>query len=194
MSERLQRALQLIDDANREDPNWEIVEGTCIPRALLYGQRMTAWLLRLDPNPPETLQLAARGQHIRRWEIPRTSYPATRDGYLAWRTRLYRFHAEQVGSILRQLGYDDPTVERVARIVAKRGLKQDPDVQRIEDIACLVFLDYQLAEFATAHARDKVIDIVRRTWRKMSETGRAEALRLPLSDSLALLVREALES
>jgi hypothetical protein len=194
MSEKLERALQLIDGANRGDPDWEMVEGQGVPKALLYGWRMTEWLHRLDPEPSEALQLAARGQHIRRWEIPRGSYPPTREGYLSWRTKLYRFHAEQIGNILNEVGYDEPTIEHVARIVAKRGLKQDQDVQRIEDVACLVFLSHDFAQFATAHPREKLIDIVRKTWRKMSEIGRAEALRLPLADSLAVVVKEALES
>jgi hypothetical protein len=193
MSEPLEHALRLIDEANREDPNLELVAGKPTPKALLYGQRMTEWLLRLDHDPPETLQLAARGQHIRRWKIPRSRYAETREGYLIWRAKLYRFHAEEISAILQRVGYDAATVERVAQIVAKRGLQQDPDVQRIEDVACLVFLDYEFARFAAAHPREKIIDIVRKTWRKMSETGRAEALRVPLDDSLALLVREALQ-
>jgi Domain of unknown function (DUF4202) len=193
MSAKLEHAFSLIDEANRGDPQTVLLGGEAWPKAFIYGRRMSEWLYRLDPDPNEAVQLAARGQHIRRWEIPRAGYPATREGYLAWRTSLYRFHAEQMTGLLEQAGYDGKTIDLVARIVSKRGLKTDSDVQRIEDVACLVFLDHEFAAFAAEHEPEKLIGIVRKTWRKMSEPARAKASSISLSDDLARLVAEALK-
>lgn len=192
MNDRLLRALQRIDDDNRNDPSIEIVGDRPCPKALQYGMRMTEWLHRLDAEPSEALQIAARGQHIGRWKVPRISFPPTRAGYLAWRTRLYGFHAEQLSILLREEGYEDGFIEHVARIVSKKGLKQDPDVQRIEDVACLVFLSYEFAPFAASQPREKIVEIVRKTWNKMSDTGRQAAAHLSLPEPLAELVAEAL--
>lgn len=192
MNDRLSQALELIDAVNRNDPSMEIAGADAVPRAWLYGRRMTEWLHRLDPAPSEALQIAARGQHIARWTIPRSSFPATRAGYLAWRTRLYGFHADEVSKLLRQVGYDDTTIEHVARIVAKKGLKQDPDVQRIEDVACLVFLEHEFEQFAGSHPREKLVEIVRKTWSKMSDAGRRGALQLSFPEQLSSVVAEAL--
>lgn len=194
MNDRLWEALRLIDDENRQDPSMEIVGTEWQPKALLYGRRMTEWLHRLEPAPSEALEIAARGQHVGRWKIPRASFPATRAGYLAWRTRLYGFHAEQLSKILRRVGYDQAAIDQVARIVAKKGLKQDPDAQRIEDVACLVFLDHEFAAFAAAHPHEKLIEILRKTWNKMSDPGRRAAAELSLPEPLSALVAEALQS
>lgn len=194
MNERLRRTLERIDDENRNDPMQDMVGGEPRPKALQYGMRMTEWLHRLDPEPSEALQLAARGQHIGRWKVPRGSFPPTRAGYLAWRTRLYGFHAEELSLLLREAGYDEGLIAQVARIVSKKGLKQDPDVQRIEDVACLVFLNYELAQFAASQPRDKLVEIVRKTWNKMSDTGRQAAISLTLPQPLSELVVEALAS
>jgi hypothetical protein len=191
VSERLEKALALIDEANREDPNRDLLSPD-LPKALAYGWRMSEWLSRLCEQPSEALALAARGQHIRRWQVPRDSYPADRAGYLAWRTYLYRFHAEQLAAILSQVGYDAETVERAAGIVAKRRLKQDTEAQTLEDAACLVFLNYEFAAFAESHDAEKVVAIVRKTWGKMSDRARAAALALDLPDHLAGLVAAAL--
>lgn len=193
MNDRLKLTLEMIDEENWNDPSMEIAGEESLPKAWLYGRRMSEWLFRLEPQPSEALQIAARGQHIARWMIPRASFPATRAGYLAWRTRLYGFHAERVSAILRRTGYDDAEIERVARIIAKQGLRRDPDVQCIEDVACVVFLNYDFAQFAASHPRAKTVEIVRKTWSKMSEAGRQAALRLSLPEPLSELVAEALE-
>ncbi len=194
MNERLTQVLRRIDDENRNDPTLEIVGGEPHPKALLYGIRMSEWLHRLDADPSEALQIAARGQHIGRWKVPRASFPPTRAGYLAWRTRLYGFHAEQLSTLLREAGYEEGFIEDVARIVSKKGLKQNPDVQRIEDVACLVFLSYEFAQFAASQPREKLIEIVRKTWGKMSDSGRQAAANLSLPPPLSDLVAEALAS
>lgn len=193
-SERLKCAIELIDRANGEDPSREVWEGRIYPKELLYGRRMTAWLERLAPDASESLQLAARAQHVRRWMVPREDYPATRAGYLRWRSVLYRFHAEQTGVLLREAGYDEETVAAVGKMVAKQGGKRDPDVQLIEDVACLVFLEHYFPAFAATQNEDKLIGIIRKTWRKMSEQARASALDLEFPLTLRALLAKALQA
>lgn len=192
MNDRLIRALELIDQANGEDPHTEIWQGRVYPKALLYSMRMTVWLERLAPEASESLRLAARAQHLRRWMVARDMYPAGREGYLRWRTFLYRFHAEQTEGLLRQAGYDDEVVEAVKKMVAKRGVKRDPDVQLIEDVACLVFLEHYFPDFAAEQSADKLIGIVRKTWHKMSDTARAKACQLALPESVQGILMRAL--
>lgn len=191
-NDRLSLAIAAIDLANSQDPNLEFWQGQAIPKELLYSHRMTEWLARLDPSPSEARQLAARAQHIRRWMIPREDYPAGREAYLRWRTTLYRFHADQVEAILHDAGYDSQTVALVRKMVGKQGIKRDPDVQLLEDVACLVFLEYYFPAFAATKDQEKMIDIVRKTWNKMSERALSAALSLHLPDELATLVALAL--
>ena len=154
---------------------------------------MAEWLAKLDPSPSEARQIAARAQHIRRWMVPREDYPAGREGYLRWRTFLYRFHSDQVEAILREVGYDGETIALVRKMVGKQGMKRDLDVQLLEDVACLVFLEYYFPEFAKKNDEQKLVDIVRKTWKKMSEVGHNAALTLHLPDELAGVVGKALE-
>ncbi|MBS1212906.1 MAG: hypothetical protein H6R26_1523, partial [Proteobacteria bacterium] len=131
-------------------------------------------------------------QHLRRWQVPRTDYPATREGYHRWRTFLYSYHADQAENLLRQAGYDDETVAAVRRMVGKQGIRKDPDVQTIEDVACLVFLEHYFPAFAHSRDEEQLIDIVRKTWRKMSDAGHQAALTLDLPETLAGIVGKAL--
>ena len=188
----LSEALAAFDWANAADPNKEPVDGVPTPKELVYGQRMSDWQERLYPDASLALKLAARCQHLERWRTPRRSYPEGRVGYLTWRRDLKRFHAERAGEILGPLGFDGETIGRVQSLVNKENLKQDPEAQALEDIACLVFLAHYFADFAAGHRDDKVVDILRKTWRKMSETGHAAALALPLGPREAALVAEAL--
>jgi hypothetical protein len=192
--DRLTRVLVLIDEANGQDPNSEVWQGKSYPKELLYGMRMTEWLDRLYPEATDLLQIAARGQHIRRWEVPRQTYPDTREGYLQWRSYLYGFHADCVAKLMAQAGYDTVDIERVRKILQKRGLKSDPDVQAIEDVACLVFLDHYFAAFAAEiHDQEKLVGIVRKTWRKMSERARTRALELEFPEPIRALLAAALK-
>ena len=179
----LKIALQRIDAVNAQDPHG---------KELLYSQRMSEWLARIDPAASEALQLAVRAQHIRRWTIPRSDYPMDRIGYLTWRTTLYRFHAQEVGRILSEVGYEGEMVERVASLVRKEEIKRDPEAQTLEDVICLVFLENYFAEFAAAHDEEKVINILRRTWKKMSERGREMAKGLEIPAAAGELVKKAL--
>ena len=190
-AERFRAAIGRIDDANRDDPNREMHNGEERPRELLYAERMSACLERIAPDAPEAVQLAARAQHIRRWEIPRDRYSMDREGYRRWRTDLGKFHAGTTGRILRGVGYDEATVERVGSLLRKEQLKTDPECQLLEDVICLVFLEYELADFAKKHDEEKLIHILRRTWKKMSPRGHQTALALALPDGLRSIVEKA---
>lgn len=179
--QRFREALSRFDAANAEDPNLD--EGQ--PKELLYAQRMSAMLARFAPDAPESVQLAVRAQHIQRWETPRSSYPMDRQGYLQWRTGLYKFHAETAGRILQECGYDAATIERVQAAVGKKGLKVNAETQLLEDVTDLVFLEHYLTGFVAQHPdydEAKWIEIIRKTWQKMS----AEAREFVLAGKVSL--------
>ena len=191
MSNRLQQVLRRIDQLNSEDPNKEIVEGVLRPRELVYSERLTAWVLRLAPEASEALRIASRGQHLCRWTIPRQQYEMTRRGYLKWRETLKAFHAQRVGTLMHEAGYSEPEIARVQRLMSKRELPGDPDTQSLEDALCLVFLETQFADLRNKEPEAKMIDILRKTWKKMSERARQEALQLPLGTQERELVERA---
>lgn len=191
---RFEAAIARIDAANAEDPNTEEANGATHPKELLYGRRMSAWLDRLAPDASEPLKLAARAQHVRRWAIPRRDYPMSRAGYLKWRTTLYRFHAEIAAGILREVGYDDSTVTAVQSLLRKERLRRDADAQCLEDVACLVFLENYLADFAPQYDEQKVLAILRKTWNKMSPQGQATTEQLALPPSARSLLNKALSA
>lgn len=175
---RFAEALARFDAANAEDPNREVSEGEACPKELLYARRMTAWLDRFAPDASEAVKLAARSQHIRRWAIPRSEYPMNRQGYNEWRHRLAKFHAETAGEILEAVGYGDETVRRVEDLLLKERMDLDPEGQVLEDVICLVFLEFYFADFAAHYSEPKLIGILRKTWRKMSPRGHEAALAL----------------
>ncbi len=189
---RLEAAFAAFDAANAEDPNLD--EGR--PKELLYAQRMSAMLARFAPNASEAVRLAVRAQHIQRWKTPRSSYPLDRQGYLQWRTGLYKFHAETAGRIMRETGYDEATIERVQAAVGKKALKVNPDTQLLEDVADLVFLEHYLSGFAARHPdydEAKWMEIIRKTWQKMSQAAREFVLagKVSLPETLTPLILKA---
>lgn len=181
-SDRFRAAIGRFDAANATDPRRERdAAGAEHPTELLYAQRMSEMLERFAPDASETVRLAARCQHIRRWEIPRDSYPRTPEGYKAWRTRLMDFHADAAGAILREVGYDEGTLSRVQSLLRKERLKRDAETQLLEDVIGLVFLEHYLEGFVADHPdydEAKLADILRKTWLKMSPCGREAALTL----------------
>jgi hypothetical protein len=177
-SDKFAAALRHFDDENARDPNEEFVDGVPHPRELLYAQRLTDWVLRLCPDASEALRLAARCQHICRWQIPRNSYPITRAGYLKWRADLKKFHAQKAGEILREAGYNEDTVRRVQDLNLKKNFPNDPEGRVLEDALCLVFLQFQFAGLAAKTAGDKTVNALQKSWQKMTEAARAEALKL----------------
>lgn len=191
--DRFHAAIARFDAANSEDPRKESVDGKDEPRELAYARRMSAWLDRLAPDASEPLKLAARCQHIRRWSIPRGDYPMGKAGYYQWRTTLAKFHAETAGKILKDADYDDATIARVQSLVRKERLQIDPETQLLEDVVCLVFLENYFAGFAKQHDEEKLIGIVRKTWKKMSERGHEAARQLKLAPEIQALVAKALQ-
>jgi hypothetical protein len=190
---RLAEAFRLFDAANSEDPHLEPNEaGELVPKEVLYAQRMSTCLARVAPDAPEAVQLAARCQHIRRWVIPRADFPMTRPGYHQWRNTLKHYHAELAGQLLAQAGYQSELIMRVQQLVQKLRLKDDPEVQLVEDVICLVFLEHYFLPFAAQHPEEKIIEIVRKTWPKMTERGQALALQLPFTPAALTLVSKAL--
>lgn len=181
-SVRFQEAIARIDAANAQDPHG---------RELPYARRLSEWVERLCPQASEALRLAARAQHICRWEIPRATYPSGRLGYLQWREDLKRFHAEKAAEILRAVGYEPELVERVERLIMKRNFPRDEEGRVLEDALCLVFLETQLAETVEKTGEEKMVDILRKTWRKMTPRAQRIALGLPMSESCRALVQRA---
>ena len=179
-SELLQRLLEQIDRLNQDDPTAELIDGTSLPRELAYARRVTAWVLRLAPEASEWLRIAARGQHVCRWTIPRERYPRTRAGYLRWRETLKTFHAKTVAALMRQAGYAQEELRQVESLILKKRPADDLEMRVLEDALCLVFLETQLAETRAKVPDETLREVLRKTWKKMSERGRQEALALPM--------------
>jgi hypothetical protein len=193
-TDKLLLAFQHFDEANKQDPNTEIFQGTTFPKEVLYGIRMTERLNEFDPGASEALRLTARCQHICRWEIPRDSYEMNREGYLRWRQELKKFHAKKAAGILEEVGYNQDTIDNVRFLLEKKQLKKNEETQTLEDVICLVFLEFYFEPFAHKHAEDKTIDILQKTWKKMSMEGQEAALKLPLSKFSLDLITKALHA
>lgn len=188
--------VKMMDAANSKDPNIETVDGKEWPKELLYSQRMTEMLERYKPEVDDVAKLAIRGQHIMRWKSPRSDYPMDRKGYHQWRTALYTFHANSVAELMEKAGYDEESLQRVRQAVGKKALKKNPDTQLLEDIAALVFIEHYMLAFAEKHPEydeAKWIDIIRKTWRKMTADAHAFALsgKLVLPEPLIPLIQKS---
>ncbi len=191
-SSRLETALAAIDAANEQDPNVELVDGEEVKKEIAYSRRMTTWLGKIAPDAPEFMQIAARAQHIRRWEIPRADYPEGKKGYHLWRTTLYRHHANAAVEIMATCGYDEDDIEKTRRLLLKKNLRTDSDMQLLEDVICLVFLENYFLDFSKQHGEEKMNGIIQKTWAKMTERGHEAALALPIADEVRALLERAL--
>src|SRR5690554_6049944 len=189
---RFESTLKEFDTINGQDPHREMVDGKEVPKELLYSQRMTGMLQEYSPDSSETLRLAARCQHIRRWSIPREEFTMDRKGYLLWRTTLKKYHGELAGSIMGKNGYSEEEIQKVDDLLNKRRLKTDEETQTLEDVVCLVFIKYYFDEFLIKHEEEKLVDIVKKTWNKMSERGQQAALSLDLSSTASSIIQKAL--
>lgn len=178
MAGRFERAIELIDEANSADPTTLMVDGQPRPKELAHAEIVTEWVRRLRPDADEALLLAARAHHIRRWKVPRSSYPEGRKAYLRWRAGLQKFHAGEAEAILRECGYDAGIIERVRQLIQKHRLGRDPDVQALEDALCLAFLETQLTALIEQLPEETMVNVLRKTWKKMSEEARECALAL----------------
>lgn len=187
-SPRLQQAFTAFDAYNSQDTVRESYDGKEYPKELLYAERMTARLQTFAPDASEALQLAARSQHIGRWEIPRSAYPMDRKGYLQWRNVLKAHHADIAARILSDCGYDTPVVDEVKFLLLKKDLLHNTGTQTLEDVICLVFIEYYLEDFAAAHEDDKVVDILRKTIKKMSAGALEAATKISVSSRIGSLI------
>ncbi|MGB0722712.1 MAG: DUF4202 domain-containing protein [Gammaproteobacteria bacterium] len=196
--EKLQRVLDLIDEANAQDPNADTdQDGNSFPKEWLYGRRMTDMLTRFSPAADAVQQIACRAQHIERWKSPRSDYPMDKKGYHLWRTRLYSFHADTVAGLMESAGYDAESIERVKQAVGKKALKKNPDTQMLENIAAMTFIEHYMHDFAGQHpeySEDKWITIIQKTWKKMDESAHAFVLggNVKLPEPLVPLIQKAL--
>lgn len=187
-----QNASVSIDAENAQDPNSEIYLSQTYPKELLYSNRMFKRLMNFHPNASEAVQIASKAQHICRWKMPRESYPMDRVGYLKWREDLKKFHAKMTAKILENVGYSVEFMERVTFLIEKKLLKKDPETQLLEDVICLVFLEFYFDPFVQKHDREKMKNIILKTWNKMSEAGHQEALKINFTDINFQLIKEAL--
>ncbi|ELR71377.1 hypothetical protein C900_02718 [Fulvivirga imtechensis AK7] len=190
----ISEVLAEIDQINKQDPRREAYEGVDMPKEYVYSLRMTEMMDSHYPEADELLKIAARGQHIKRWVIPRDEYPMDRKGYLQWRTKLKLMHGQLLTEIMQRHGYSIAETKKVADLVAKKKLHTDENAQKLEDIVCLVFLKYYFDDFAKQHPEEKVVDILRKTWKKMSEKGKEMAMELKLSEGAQRLIGTALSS
>ena len=188
MNEKFTAAIRRFDEENSRDPNQDGGR----PRELIYAERLSEWVLKLKPDASEALRLAARCQHICRWQSPRENYPMTRPGYLKWRADLKVFHAQKSGEILGECGYDEVTIRRVQDLNLKKNFPADPEVRVLEDALCLVFLQFQLAELAAKSEDEIMVNALRKSWGKMTEAARAEALKLNYATHEKSLLEQAL--
>jgi len=192
--ERFDKAIALFDAANAQDPNQD--EG--LPKELLYARRMTEMIDRFAPEAGEVARLAVRAQHIQRWTVPRSNYPLGKPGYFAWRTGLYRFHAETAGTLMQQAGYDEAMIAQVKLAVGKQEIKTNPDTQMLEDVSSLVFIEHYMQGFAGQHAEyseEKWLGIIRKTWKKMSDNAYTFATTggIKLPEALLPLILKAID-
>lgn len=191
---RLQRLLAAIDRLNAEDPKQSLVHGASQPQAVRYAGQVTAWVLRLKPDASAWLRIAARGQHVQRWKIPRDSYPRTTAGYLRWRETLKAFHAEIIAGIMKQENCSADDIARVAALIQKRPAADAAELQALEDALCLVFLETQLEELKEKIPDQRMREVVRKTWKKMSGLAQQEALKLSLDEHQRAWLIEAVAS
>ena len=195
MPDRFTAARTRIYAAHDEDPTpYVTAAGTTIPYETHYAEQMELYLSQREPGASEVLKLAVCGQHFRRWEVPRDSFPMTKLGYHSWRTHLKKRQAQQVSDILQECGYSEEDVKKCISLIEKEGLKQgEEEVQILEDVACLVFLDDQFEEFKDKHDEAKTVHIVKKSLQKMSERGKELALGLTMTEDCKALVGKALE-
>ena len=181
-----------IDAENEADPNNEIYQDITYPKELLYSDRMYERLMAFQPDASEDVQIAAKAQHICRWKIIRESYPMDRVGYLKWREDLKKFHSKMTAEILKKAGYEDSFIDRVSFLIEKKSLKKDEETQLLEDVICLVFLEFYFDAFAHKHDAEKMKNIILKTWNKMSDKGHEEALKINFSAENLQLIKESL--
>lgn len=193
---RFQQTIADFDAINAKDPNKLIINDVSTPKSLIYAERLSEMLNRYTPNVSEVLKLAARAQHIQRWSIPRSDYPMTKPGYMQWRNKLKTMHADIAAIVMQDNGYDEASIQQVSSLLKKENLRSNQEMQTLEDVIVLAFLEHDLDDFAQQHAdytEEKMISIVRKSYFKMTEKGQTAALTLiNIPDHLLSLVKKAI--
>lgn len=191
-AQNFEAAISLIDEAHSQDPNSTTIDNKPVPYELHYARKMTHYLTLRYPSASPILRVAIRAQHFRRWEIPRSSYPSTKAGYLSWRAFLKKRQADLASAICLGCNFTEEEAAEVGRLIRKEDLRSNEETQVLEDVACLVFLDDQFDAFEKEHDEEKIVGILRKTWGKMSERGRELALEIPMSEKSRELIGKAL--
>ncbi|GLU52470.1 DUF4202 domain-containing protein [Dyadobacter frigoris] len=192
--DKLEQAFTFFDNYNKQSPEHITWKGEEFPSEYFYALKLYDWVNKLEPDAPEALLLASRSQHIGRWEIARKSYPDGRVGYLKWRSDLAKFHAQKSSELLLEAGFDETIINRVKQIILKQRIKADNDVQTIENALCLVFLEFQFDDLIQKLSEEKMIDILQKTWAKMSTPGQDAALAMQYSEEGSTLLKKALNA
>ena len=175
-----------------QDPRCKIFTGRSLPYEALYAQRMLHWTRTMQPEASEELLLAVDAQHLQRWLLPRESYAMDRKGYLLWREELKKIHAEKLADLMRTAGYPETSIQKASQLIRRKQMASDPDGQTLEDAACLTFLELDFADLLAKTKSTKMIEILQKTWKKMSAQGQALALQLPLGPAEQTLIKVAL--
>jgi hypothetical protein len=191
--EKFRQACEEIDKIHKLDKTKEIIDGVEYPAEAVYADRLLKRLESFVPNAPEHIKLACLCQHFKRWEIPRNSYIMDKVGYLKWRKSLYIYQSEEAAEILEKVGYSSDLIEKVKLLIQKKEIKKNHEAQIIEDVACLVFLEFYLDEFSKKHEVEKLKSIIDKTWTKMSEHAREEALKINFPVELKTIILEAIK-
>jgi hypothetical protein len=193
---RFNHTIAAFDAINAQDPNLQIIEGKEHPKELIYAQRLSEMLDRYAPDASEVLKLAARAQHIQRWTSPRSDYPMTKQGYMLWRSNLKLHHAKVASKVMQEHGYDDEMIQQVCILLKKENLRTNADTQTLEDVIVLAFLEHDLDAFVQKYSdypEEKFLTILRKSYLKMSDKGRAAALSLiTIPEHLLSVVQKAI--
>ncbi|MGZ5191670.1 MAG: DUF4202 domain-containing protein [Flavisolibacter sp.] len=189
---RIDQAFLLFDEYNQQDPHMILWDDIKYPAEYFYALQLYNWVLKLYPDANETLLLAARSQHIGRWKIPRETYPDGKAGYLSWRSDMAKFHANIAGDLLIQAGYHEEEIKKLQQILLKENLKNDAEVQVMENALCLVFLQFQYEDFIQKYDEEKIVRILQKSWKKMTEPGRNFAMTLEYSAKGRQLLENAI--
>lgn len=189
---RYRSAIRHFDELNATDPNLEMADGKEWPREWLQAQRLSGWIMKLEGHPSEPLRLASRCQHLCRWMIPRANYALTRAGYHEWRNELKRFHAAKSAESLRSVAYDERVIQQVQDLNLKKHFPMSLESRVLEDALCLVFLEFQLGAMVGKTDEEKIINALRKAWKKMTPAGHEHALQFRYGERERSLIERAL--
>ncbi len=189
--DQFKKAIEAFDAYNQNDPNKEEYNGKVFSKEVLYAQRMTNWLHQFAPDAPDYIKLAARCQHIGRWEIARDHFPMDKKGYLKWRSQEKIHHAKVAEEILTTCQYDAEIIDKVKFLLLKKDLFTNADTQLLEDVICLVFIEFYIEAFAAKHDDDKMVAIIKKTLKKMSSKGIDAAQKISISKKIETLIQLA---